>query len=227
MINAVIFDLDDTLYGYGSAHETAFSALCAYVEREFALSAPEFHRLHREADAILRARAGNGAAIHNRLIRYQIFTERQNAPLRHAMVMNRLYWETLLDHMEITPGVMECFDTLHHTGYTIGIGTNMTADWQYAKLARLDLLDRIDFLVSSEEAGAEKPDPKLFLLCAEKAGVSPENCAYVGDNLEFDVLGAARAGMRGVWFHPDGGSEEPVAWIGRMADLPQLLHSYD
>ena len=68
------------------------------------------------------------------------------------------------------PGAAEALDGLKAMGLAEGIGTNMTADYQFAKLERLGLMERVDFLVTSEEAGAEKPDPRLFALCAEKAG---------------------------------------------------------
>ncbi|MCD7887241.1 MAG: HAD-IA family hydrolase, partial [Clostridiales bacterium] len=68
---------------------------------------------------------------------------------------------------------------------------------------RLGLLDALDFVVTSEEAGVEKPDPGLFLLCAEKAGCLPEECLFIGDNLKKDVLGAQNAGMEALWLQPD------------------------
>jgi beta-phosphoglucomutase-like phosphatase (HAD superfamily) len=55
----------------------------------------------------------------------------------------------------------------------VGVGSDMTADWQFRKLERLGLLDRIDFAVTSEEAGVEKPAPGFFALCLEKAGCAP------------------------------------------------------
>ena len=82
-------------------------------------------------------------------------------------------------------------------------GTNMTLDWQLVKLEKLGLLPFFSFVVSSEEAGVEKPHPGLFALCAEKAGVSPEECLLVGDSLKGDVLGAENAGMRALWYAPE------------------------
>lgn len=71
------------------------------------------------------------------------------------------------------------------------------------KLETLGLLPFFSFVVSSEEAGVEKPHPGLFALCAEKAGVSPEECLFVGDSLKGDVLGAENAGMRALWYAPE------------------------
>ena len=51
-----------------------------------------------------------------------------------------------------------------------------------------------------KEAGAEKPDEKLFLLCAQKALASPCECVFVGDSLKNDIQGAERAGMHAVLY---------------------------
>ena len=54
-------------------------------------------------------------------------------------------------------------------GVRIGLGTDMTAYMQYEKLIRLGLMEYMDFIVSSEEAGTDKPGNAFFMLCARKA----------------------------------------------------------
>jgi len=112
---------------------------------------------------------------------------------------------------------------------TVGIGSNMTADWQYAKLKRLSLMAYVDFIVTSEEAGVEKPAAGFFQLCAEKAGHAPGECAFVGDNLNGDALGALDAGMVAFWLCrspesadvPDG-----ITRIQSLSELPALVESH-
>ena len=83
----------------------------------------------------------------------------------------------------------------------------------------------VDFLVTSEELGVEKPDPRLFALCAEKAGVPPKVCAFVGDSLEKDALAARWAGMAGAWYCPKGSEPAPegVPVVRSLGELPELL----
>lgn len=227
MINTVIFDIDNTLYHYDSAHQVAFGALCAFAERELLLSPSEFEALHREANQLLRRRTGgNCSAIHNRLIRYQILLEKIGRPISFAPQMSNLYWNTLLDHAVPSPGAVDCFARLKADGYTLGIGTDMTADWQFAKLDRLGLLPYVDFMVSSEEAGAEKPTSRFFACCLEKAAGPAETCAFVGDSWRKDVGGAQAAGMQPIWFCPDPQTvpaDPSVPVIHTLGDLPQLL----
>lgn len=229
MLKAVIFDLDNTLYDYDAAHAPAFAAVAAYVRREFGISGEEFAALHAGAQRTLNARCGvNCAASHNRLIRYQILLEGKKLPIKHAPVMNALYWSTLMDAMTPNPGAKEALAALKDRGLVIGIGTNMTADCQFEKLIRLGMMPYVDFIVTSEEVTAEKPDRKLFDCCAEKAGCAAGECAFVGDNLKADVFGAIAAGMRGIWLRRPDQADAAIpggASLLSLQALPALLEN--
>jgi putative hydrolase of the HAD superfamily len=219
-IRCVLFDIDNTLYSYDAAHAVAFAKLTAFAGERLGLSAAEFQALHRRTNEVLKGRMGEVAAVHNRLIRYQNMMEELGEDLKIALEMNELYWGTLLEAARPTPGAAETLRELHRRGIRVGIGTDMTARLQFLKLERLGLLEYVNFLVSSEEAGAEKPDPALFRLCVEKARCAPEECLFVGDSLEKDALGAARCGLKGVWFRPEGGElRTEVPQIGALQEL--------
>ena len=224
-MKAVFFDLDNTLYSYDRAHGQAYAAVQALAGRELGLSPAAFDRLHREANAILTRRCGGGPPIHDRMLRFQILLERLGKPIGLAPVLADCYWRTLLDAMEAEPGAVQTLRALKDRGLTLGIGTNMTLDWQLEKLRRLGLLELVDFVVTSEEVGVEKPDPKLFALCAEKADAPAEACCFVGDSLEKDALAARNCGMLGVWYCPGGSdrSLEEVPILRALPELPALL----
>ena len=97
----------------------------------------------------------------------------------------------------------------------------MTAYIQYKKLEKLGVLKYLDFIVTSEEAGEEKPTPRFFELCVKKAGCKPEECVFIGDSLKKDVQGAADAGLAAVWYDPED-SGDP-ADVSRITDMVQLL----
>ena len=226
-IRSVVFDLDNTLYDYDAAHAPAFQALTDYACRAFDLTPEEFVQRHRAAEKELGRRCGpNCAAVHNRLIRYQVLLEALGAPIGRAPEMSRLYWSTLLDAMKPYPGAVQTLAKLREMGLLVGIGTNMTADNQYEKLIRIGATEHVDFLVTSEEGTAEKPDRRLFDACAEKARCGPGECLFVGDSLEKDVKGALAAGMRAAWFRPAGdtdGAPEGVPVLRRLGELTDLI----
>ena len=55
-------------------------------------------------------------------------------------------------------------------------------------------------MVTSQEAGHEKPHPEFMALCVKKAGCKPEEMVFVGDTFKKDVAGSAKAGMHPVWY---------------------------
>ncbi len=222
-IRAVVFDLDNTLYDYDAAHEAAFRPLCAYAVDALGLPESDFRAAYQEAMDSQTARCGGAyAAIHNRMIRFQMILERIGKPIFHAPRMSDVYWNAFLEACKPVSGVRETLEALRK-GYVVGVGTNMTADYQYRKLEKLGLLELTDFLVSSEEVGAEKPEKRLFDACAKKAGCAAAECAFVGDSLSHDVRGALNAGMRAVWLAPSGTAPDGVPRIASVSELPELL----
>ena len=200
MIKSVIFDIDNTLYSYDLAHETAFAALKSYAEKELCIAPDEFKELHTEANEAIKQRLGNCAAIHNRLIRYQYIIEKLHKPLIHAQRMDDLYWNTLIGCSVPSPQAADVMRELKASGISLGICTDMTSYLQFTKLDKLGLIEYVDFIVSSEEAGAEKPDRAIFELAVSKSGFNPEECLYVGDSYKKDVLGAHSCGMPAAWY---------------------------
>jgi putative hydrolase of the HAD superfamily len=57
------------------------------------------------------------------------------------------------------------------------------------------LLEHLEFCAFSNEVGAPKPDPSIFLAALAAIDTAPEDAVHVGDLLRTDVLGARRLGM--------------------------------
>lgn len=225
MIKAVIFDIDNTLYNFDRAHERAIDALSVYTERELGISRAELTSLNAEILSACRESMGDVAAIHNRTIRFQYILEQKGLPLHpHVLEMDRIYWDTLIEAAEISEGALETLRFLKEQKIRTGIGTDMTARVQFRKLTKLGLLPYIDFFVSSEEAGVEKPHPDFFAQCVKKAGCQAEECLFIGDSLKKDAQGAIDAGLRALWYCPEGRREDvDVPQIENMGEVPRIL----
>lgn len=224
MIKTVIFDIDNTMYSFDRAHTAAMDALLRYGQKKLALD-PEFMRksLRETQQRIIDRLGNNNSAIHNRLIRFQCFLESVgHMDISKALEMYHVYWDTLLDVMEPEPGLTELISALHTAGISVGIGSDMTAYIQHKKLEKLGVLKEIRFIVTSEEAGAEKPSPEFFRLCVEKAGCLPEECAFIGDSLKKDVEGARAGGLHGIWYCPGRTDAE-----GAEEDYPRICSFKD
>ncbi len=85
------------------------------------------------------------------------------------------------------------------SGYKLGIVTNGVPDLQREKLQGSMLQDRFQAIAVSGELDIGKPQRGIFDHICQELGVEPSACVMVGDNPERDVAGAASAGMKSVW----------------------------
>jgi putative hydrolase of the HAD superfamily len=107
------------------------------------------------------------------------------------------------------------------SGHALGVITNGNTEQQRKKLKTLGLTERLSMVVTSEEAGVAKPDPRIFRRASEQAAVKPTHCYYVGDRLDTDAQAAAQAGFSGIWLNRKG-VQTAVDGIRTICDLSAL-----
>ena len=198
---AVIFDLDHTLYNFMDCHEKATDAVGAYVKEHFGLDRDSYAKKVRQAMRHTEEKIGvMNASTHSRTLRYQTMLEDMGAPaIEHAYPMRQMYWNTFYQYMVLDPIVEKVLRELRGQQIKVLIATDMTCDVQLEKIRMLGIASYIDFLVTSEEAGEEKPGKRILDLCVKKAGVPKEECVFVGDHPIKDVTGPMDYGMQAVW----------------------------
>jgi putative hydrolase of the HAD superfamily len=72
-----------------------------------------------------------------------------------------------------------------------------------ADLARIGVHTHFAFQLGAREHGAPKPAASIYHAACTRLGASPYQVLHVGDDIELDVLGAARAGLRTCWLNRD------------------------
>jgi putative hydrolase of the HAD superfamily len=119
--------------------------------------------------------------------------------------------------------VVPVLDRLREEGLTLGVVSNFE-EWLERLLERLGVRSYFEVRVISGLEGLEKPDPRIFRLAMERAGVEPAASVYVGDNPEFDVDPALAVGMFPVLVdRRDRFPDAPGARITSMEQLPGVL----
>ena len=112
------------------------------------------------------------------------------------------------------PGFRTVLRDVRERDIGTGLLTNGQTRTQDTKVDLLDIRGLLDCIVISESAGCKKPDPEIFNIALDKAGTTPEETWFVGDNPVNDVIGATRMGITGVWmsgFHEWPADEPPPA----------------
>lgn len=210
MIKAVIFDLDNTLYDYDKCNAFAEARLFETIALDFAISKEQAVQLLKQAKKNVKEQLGSGvAASHNRLLYMQNVCEQAGRnPFEYALKFYDVYWNTFLANMTLFTYAGPLLQELRQKNMKVGVLTDLTAHIQYRKIIRLGIENQIDYLVTSEEAGAEKPSEKIFRLMLAKMNVCPEEALMIGDSLPKDIQGAEAVGIRGLLF---GGKVDAIA----------------
>jgi putative hydrolase of the HAD superfamily len=193
-VKGAMFDLDNTFYDYTKAHEAGINGLLR-AATEF-LPGKDFKKYFEEAMTIVKRRIPKVGASHNRLLYIENTLELLNIPpAKYALELYEAYWHSFLQEMSLFDGARDILMFLKERGVKTCLCSDLTAHIQYRKLDRLNISEFFDFIVTSEEAGEDKPSMKIFLLCLEKLNLKASNVIFVGDDLEKDIKGALDSGI--------------------------------
>jgi len=204
MIKAVFFDLYNTLVCYEPSRESVQAGALRDLGIEVAPGSLSWPLV--AADEFLypeMARKPMGQRTPGE--RMKLWAEYERVLLREAGIkvdeatvagllvrVNRVRMEQVL-----FDDVLPALETLRGRGLLLGLISNVDSDLA-PLLDRLGLTAWLQVAVTSLEAGATKPHPRIFWAALERAGVAAGEAIYVGDQYRVDVLGASGAGMKGV-----------------------------
>ena len=130
---------------------------------------------------------------------------------------------TDLANYSLFDDVLPVLERLRDESVMLGVVSNFE-EWLERLLEELGVAPYFDVQVISGIEGFEKPDPRIFRLALDRAGVRADQAAYVGDNPASDVDPAAQIGMFPVLI--DRRDRFPgfvTARITSLADLPRAI----
>jgi len=142
-------------------------------------------------------------------------------------------YETKLYHREMRVEIPTVLAKIKEMGFQIGVISNTQSQKQVRyNLEQYGILEYFDPIVLSSEYGRRKPDPAIFYHAARLAGSPTGDCAYIGDKINRDIVGARRSGFRlAVQIkhkYDDGIKDEgacPDAIIENMMELLPILEA--
>jgi putative hydrolase of the HAD superfamily len=219
VISAVLFDLDETLLNR-TASVTAFlgdqyqrfvddlGAVALDIWRSRFLALDQKGRVPKSVvyPALLKEFGGNAA---------------------RASALLEDYKQRCCRYAQPFPGMRETLTDLREHGLKLGIVTNGEVAIQTPNINALELPALVDAILISEHEGLRKPDVVLFHRAAERLAVRPEQCLFVGDSPEADIVGAHCAGMITAWFDQKGdwviSTPRPHHIIKRLSEISALV----
>ncbi|MGE0517790.1 MAG: HAD family hydrolase [Candidatus Binatia bacterium] len=235
LTRAVLFDFGGTLYDYRSLAAGEAESLAALAEwtgvdadmdtlrqahraalREvYHAYLPRRFYLHRDlfGDALARTLEGFGRSADADLLE------------RHRRLQRELHRRDF----QLREGVLATLAALRGRGLHVGMVSNIDQDQLLHLIDAAGLAPHFDAVLSSETAGACKPDPAIFAAALCRASCRADEVLFVGDTLAQDIAGANRAGMRSalLWHRddrpPPAGDVRPTHVIRHIPELLALL----
>jgi putative hydrolase of the HAD superfamily len=120
------------------------------------------------------------------------------------------------------PDVVSGLRLLRERGLRLVIASNWDCslpDW----LGPAGLIDLVDGVVTSADAGAAKPDPLPFERALTLAGVAAEEAVHVGDSVDNDIRGARAAGIRALLLARAGNPPEGIEAVRSLGEVASLI----
>ncbi|MFC7069747.1 HAD family hydrolase [Halobaculum lipolyticum] len=226
-VDAVLFDLDDTLYPYDPCNEAGRrAAFETYRDRGGGLDADAFEARRSRARAATKREVPATASSHNRHIYYGRVVADLPGPFDAGLAreLGDAYWDAYLDEMTAFDDALDTLATLREANVDVAVVTNLTTRVQLRKLSRLGVDRHLDALVTSEEVGREKPAAPVFTTALARLDCPPSDALVVGNSPHNDVEGANALGIETALFN---GPAEATDGDGDPDDLRTPDHRLD
>jgi len=214
-MQALIFDLDGTLVDTVYAH--VFAWQCALAEAALPVDAWRIH-----------GRIGMSGGLFARAVAREVgrplgADEAERVQQRHGELFREL-----LPERRPLPGAVELLRELRESEISHGIATSGRRPEIDGSLAALGMPAEA-VVVERGDVVRAKPEPDLFVTCAQRLGVDVSECYVVGDAV-WDLLAARRAGMLSVGLLSGGYGEDELTRAGAFRvyrDAADLHDSLD
>lgn len=126
--------------------------------------------------------------------------QKLNMPIEVVAERKENFYFAQLPQLKPVPEVLEHIN-VQHGRIPFAVVSGSTRESIIKSLATVNLLDRFNLLVGSEDYVRSKPAPDAFLTAAERLGISPKDC-LVFEDTEMGIRGATAAGMASVRVPP-------------------------
>lgn len=219
-VQAVFFDLDDTLFDSERAYARSLDAIGLRVDDAAYVTARE---------AVKTTLPAGHVSASSRVLYFKTLLERQGRLRAHRVLeMLDCYETTMLQDIREQWISLKREELLRQlqSRYRLAVITNENTRTQLRKLSIIDPHgDLFDFLLTSEELGVAKPDPRIFQEGLRRAGLSAEQVVMVGNSCPVDLATPRGLGMGTIWTREflahegDAGVRAATGIIERLSDL--------
>ncbi len=224
-IKHIFFDLDQTLWDFDKNSALAFQS--CFDTMKIGVDFDVFLKIYEPINETLWKLYGEGKITKDELkyarlkdtfdaLSYQISDENINQ-------LSESYLHILPTFNHLHPGTIDVLDFLH-PNYTLHIITNGFNEVSFRKVEQSGLGKYFSQIITSENAGAKKPDPRVFHYALSQAQAQIHDSIMIGDNYEADILGAKGVGMQTIYYNCNNKPEvTDVVTITKLTELKSVF----
>ncbi len=210
MIKAVFFDLYNTLVRFEPPREQMELEMFREAGIQVDLGrlklglykADEYYMQENARSRVEQRSPQDKMAVYARYQAVVIQTAGGKVPPQDVLLKLLLHWRQARMKTVLYDDVLLALDGLKARGLKLGLISNVDRDVS-GMFSELGLASRLDVIMTPQEAGADKPQPAIFLAALARAGVGPQEGLHVGDQFEVDARGALGAGMKALLLDRD------------------------
>ena len=225
-LNAVLFDLDNTLYDTSTLVKTARMEACEAMLAA-GLPAKSAEEAFAKLKKIVKKHGSNYPRHYNKLCESYGITENIEIVTSGRIA----YHNAKFALMNPFPNTERVLLHLAKCGVKLGIVTNGLEDKQWEKILRLKIRHFFDTIIISGEQDPQADKKRLIRRALRELGTEADSTAFIGDNLKTDIAPANALGLLSVRFVPSSKKltkprkrlERPEKTIRRIEDLPAAL----
>lgn len=217
MLDAVLFDLDGTLFD-------RTTSVTAGLHRQHARFAEQLQATPL-ADFVARFTTLEERGYVKKALVYPQLAAEFGWPSELAQTLCDDYYARYHEECIGFPGLHHMLAELRARGLKLGIITNGWAQAQLGVIRALDLEPYFDTILVSETEGVRKPAAEIFERALTRLQTSADRAIFVGDHPLNDITGAQAVGMRAVWLRDDHWGECAHAdWrINALSELVPIV----
>ncbi|URZ05077.1 HAD family hydrolase [Clostridium felsineum] len=220
----IFFDIDGTLLDHKRSELLGVKEFYEIYKENFKIGREEFYKIWCEiSDKYFNIYLkGKITFKEQRINRIKDIFSYSNIKLtdEEAEEKFKIYLSNYENNWKPFDDVIPCLKELSRS-YKLGIISNGDLNQQLLKLERMKIKKYFSNIIISGELGISKPDIKIFISACKKVNEKPQQCYYIGDNFNTDIISCENAGFKGIWLNrtQEVLVENKVKVINKLEDL--------
>ena len=227
-VKHIFFDLDHTLWDFKKNAREALSEI--FIDKQLALrGVPSFDEFFARYSALNDHywnlyRIGEISKDDLRYIRFNeaLKTFKVNDE-RLSFEVGNAYIALCPKKTNLFPFAIEVLEYLKAKDFNLHIITNGFSEIQDIKMRESQLDSYFDLIVTPDNAGVKKPDPKIFQYALDNSKALANESVMIGDEPFIDVKGALDVGMKGIVFNPGQEKIHDFEEVLCLSDLKKVF----